>query len=312
MIIAVINQKGGVGKTTTTISLGAALSEAGHSVVLVDLDAQRDLSIYADSLPAARFLSPSPPELAAQIAGVNSEFVLVDCPPALVQESAAALLLADLALVPLQAHYAAARGLARILEAAQEARGRGNARLQLKILLTMFDARKSHCHEIEAQTRAAFGAQVFQTVVRDYAAFPDATAAHQSILQFAPKSKGALAYRSLAQEILAWSSAESVVAQRQEKTPSSAEPIVAQRQKKTPSSVEPVVAQRQKNEPATSTSKSSESGSSPVVARVEAGASKPPKPGLSPRNDKQANSASSKPRKSGLSLRNDRDKEGAV
>lgn len=218
MIIAVINQKGGVGKTTTSISLGAALLESGHSVVLVDLDAQRDLSIYATSLPTAQFLSPSPPELATQIAHLKSEFVVIDCPPALVQESAAALLVADLALVPLQAHYAAARGLARILEAAEEARGRGNARLQLKILLTMFDARKSHCHEIEVQTRAAFGDQVFQTVVRDYAAFPDATAAHQSILQFAPKSKGALAYRGLAQEILAWSAENgSVVVQRQQK-----------------------------------------------------------------------------------------------
>src|ERR1700677_3992461 len=56
-IIALMNQKGGVGKTTTTVNLGAALAEAGKKVCLIDLDAQSHLTINCGVDPAANLPS---------------------------------------------------------------------------------------------------------------------------------------------------------------------------------------------------------------------------------------------------------------
>jgi chromosome partitioning protein len=50
--IAIANQKGGVAKTTTCLSLGAALAELGHTVLLIDLDPQADLTMSLGLKPA--------------------------------------------------------------------------------------------------------------------------------------------------------------------------------------------------------------------------------------------------------------------
>lgn len=50
-IVSIINQKGGVGKTTSVANIGAALATAGHKVLLVDLDPQAHLSISFDRMP---------------------------------------------------------------------------------------------------------------------------------------------------------------------------------------------------------------------------------------------------------------------
>ena len=52
-VYAIANQKGGVGKTTTTRNLGAALVERGRTVLLIDLDQQGSLTAYCGVDPEA-------------------------------------------------------------------------------------------------------------------------------------------------------------------------------------------------------------------------------------------------------------------
>jgi len=122
-IIAVANQKGGVGKTTSTLNLGAALQEAGKRVLLVDLDPQGNLSVAAGivDIDAAY---PSIGDLLASATrgrganGLNIEDAIVHSPAGLdIIPSNASLSAAELGLVSAMNRESALVGLLKRVEA---------------------------------------------------------------------------------------------------------------------------------------------------------------------------------------------------
>src|SRR5438552_14776933 len=191
--IALMNQKGGVGKTTTTVNLGAALAELGQRVCLVDLDPQAHLTINYGIEPTADIVSlydvlvderdfrdavhkiddhlavvPSSIDLAAaeielvseigremllkkriEAANLDFDFMLLDCPPSLGLLTINALAVATEVIIPMQPHFLAMQGVAKLLETVQLVNKRMNPDLKVAgIVLTMYDAQTKLSTEV--------------------------------------------------------------------------------------------------------------------------------------------------------------------
>ena len=257
-IIALMNQKGGVGKTTTTVNLGAALAEQGKRVCLIDLDPQAHLTINYGVEPSDDHVSlydvlvddvsfleavhsvdqnvalvASSIDLAgAEIELVNVigretllkkkleqaqhdfDFVLLDCPPSLGLLTLNALSVAGEVIIPMQPHFLALQGVAKLLETVQLVSKRINPQLKVAgIVLTMYDAQTKLTSEVVAELNgfidAAKGkplpwaqAKVFNTKIRRNIKLAECPSFGQTILKYDSASNGAFDYRNLARELI--------------------------------------------------------------------------------------------------------------
>jgi chromosome partitioning protein len=241
-ILAMANQKGGVGKTTTTINLGAALAEYGRRVLLVDFDPQGALSVglgvnanllmqddvtindilvktNVDGLhllPANIDLSAAEIQLVNEVAREMAlarllrpvlkdyDFILIDCQPSLGLLALNALTCAHGVLIPLECEFFSLRGVALLLDTIDKVRERLNFDLELEgILATMYDSRTTHCRQVLQRVVEAFGDKVYQTVITKTVKFPESTVAGAPITTLDPASSGARNYRQLAREVIA-------------------------------------------------------------------------------------------------------------
>ena len=217
-------------QASLTISLGInpeSLSQTVYSVLAANIDGKNNLSLADVSVKTSNpgiDLVPANVELSqAQLDLVNVpqreqvlrkilqpvrqsyDFVLIDCLPSLGLLTINALAAADKVLIPLQADFLAMKGLAFLLSTVIRVKDRLNPGLEiLGILFTMTNPRTLHCKEVIDVTKRAFGSRirVFDTCIPTSVRFKEAPAAGQSILQYAPDSEGANAYRLLTEEVL--------------------------------------------------------------------------------------------------------------
>ncbi len=133
------------------------------------------------------------------------DYILLDCLPSLGLLTINALSAADSVLIPLQADFLAMKGLAMLLTTIIRVQEKINPTLKIMgILFTMTNSRTLHSKEVIEVTKKAFGdrIRVFNTSIPTSVRFKEAPAAGMSILNYAPNTDGAEAYRELAREVL--------------------------------------------------------------------------------------------------------------
>jgi chromosome partitioning protein len=130
------------------------------------------------------------------------DLILIDCPPSLGVLTINGLTAARSVLIPLQCEALSHRGVGQLLETIEDVRAFANSELTVRgIIATMYDDRTKHARHIIEEVEARYGIPVMQPPVRKSIRFAEAPARGKSILQHAPKSPGAEAYRELARQL---------------------------------------------------------------------------------------------------------------
>ncbi len=131
------------------------------------------------------------------------DFVLIDCPPSLGQLTKTALSSSDEVLMPIQCEYFAMEGLAQMIEVIREVMERNGHRLEFGgIVLTMYDHSLELTREVDREVREFFGEIVFETVIPRDVAVSEAPSHGKTVIDYAPRARGARAYVELCKEVL--------------------------------------------------------------------------------------------------------------
>jgi chromosome partitioning protein len=130
------------------------------------------------------------------------DVVLIDCPPSLGVLTINGLTAAEVVLVPLQCEALSHRGVGQLLETIEDVRQFANDKLRvLGVIATMYDGRTTHARKVLGEVGERYGLRVFDPPVPKSVRFAEAPELGRSVLQHAPSSPGAAAYRALATQV---------------------------------------------------------------------------------------------------------------
>ncbi len=131
------------------------------------------------------------------------DYIFIDCPPSLGFLTLNALVAADSLLIPMQCEYYALEGISMLLKTFNLIKDSLNPSLEIEgILLTMFDVRNTLTHQVSDELKKHFGEKVYRTVIPRNVTLAEAPSHGKPIIFYDIRSKGALSYLELVQEIM--------------------------------------------------------------------------------------------------------------
>lgn len=247
-IIAIANQKGGVGKTTTSINITAALAVRNKKVLLIDADPQgnatsgfginkneventvyelligecsirdciiknvvENVSIIASNVNLSAAEMDLRDEKRKEFILRNEidyirddyDFIIIDCPPSLNLLTINAMTTSDSVMVPIQCEYYALEGLSQLIFTINLVKERLNPDLEFEgAVFTMYDSRTNLSAEVVQNVKQNLDKKIFNTVIPRNIRLAEAPSFGMPINLYDPKSTGAEAYLSLADELL--------------------------------------------------------------------------------------------------------------
>ena len=240
-IVSVINQKGGVGKTATSINLSAGLCMNGKKVLLIDLDPQASatLSLFKNYFEESIYnvfnrecdidktikqykenfyIVPSDIQLAGVEIRVDFDaydilknqlgelkgfdYIIIDNPPAINLFTINSLLASQKVIIPVKTDYLSLKGFDQLKQTIERVQKK-NSDLSIQgVVFTQYDQRRNLDKDVIEGFDLKEKTRRFKTTIRTNVEIAEAPSRQQTIFEYAPKSNGADDYYNLTKEVL--------------------------------------------------------------------------------------------------------------